>query len=448
MDEQNTPGTGLGQDDVYCYPADLVDFVRDQWNTVAGQPDAEDFLPDTATLERFFSICYHASMLREEERPVVFRTILAAPELFVPEGRPPEELQRLQFAQPLAFSIRELRRLSMAAAPQRMLIGVWQEENRELFIWGLVNSGPRWLRDSQGGRRAAPPLPPVPVLHIDAPGSMSVLKGNTLIGTLQDGQIAKVSIDLLTSSWLQRQFAMFQGNIMSRHHAARQRACTEYGEQWAQLDLPLILSISVRMIKRVVATLRSARHGGSVIFIPADTIETLCRENPYIDLKYRFADDRCRLTFSDLIIDIINRFARLHGKRQHAQHRKITWQDFENTNDERIVMLDEALFENAYMLAGLTAVDGALVINRDDHSLVGFGGMISGTLPEVRVVARAWDKEGDRITLEETDAVGTRHRSAYRLADALPGSVIIVVSQDGDVRLIGKKDGRVTYWEQ
>jgi DNA integrity scanning protein DisA with diadenylate cyclase activity len=41
-----------------------------------------------------------------------------------------------------------------------------------------------------------------------------------------------------------------------------------------------------------------------------------------------------------------------------------------------------------------------------------------------------------------------RHRSAYRLAGALPGSLAIVVSQDGGVRIVRKKGGRVTFWEQ
>jgi hypothetical protein len=44
-------------------------------------------LPGAAALEGFFAACYQASMLREEERPVVFRAILAEPALFAPEGR-------------------------------------------------------------------------------------------------------------------------------------------------------------------------------------------------------------------------------------------------------------------------------------------------------------------------------------------------------------------------
>jgi DNA integrity scanning protein DisA with diadenylate cyclase activity len=92
-------------------------------------------------------------------------------------------------------------------------------------------------------------------------------------------------------------------------------------------------------------------------------------------------------------------------------------------------------------------VDGAVVITKQ-HDLVGFGGMISGRLPAVRSVARAADLEGDRVTEEESKNVGARHGSAYRLAGAMPGAVVIVISQDGGVRFVSQKGGRVTYWEQ
>jgi len=126
-------------------------------------------LPDAAALEGFFAACYQASMLREEERPVIFRAILAEPARFAPEGRPPEGLQRLEFPHSLPFDPRELRRLSVAADPQRTLIGVWRDGEGGLRIWGLINSGTRWLRDVHGGRRAGAPLPLAPVIHVDAP---------------------------------------------------------------------------------------------------------------------------------------------------------------------------------------------------------------------------------------------------------------------------------------
>jgi DNA integrity scanning protein DisA with diadenylate cyclase activity len=70
--------------------------------------------------------------------------------------------------------------------------------------------------------------------------------------------------------------------------------------------------------------------------------------------------------------------------------------------------------------------------------------MISGRLPTVREVALAIDVDAATVVEEETDNVGARHRSAYRLAAALPGAVIIVVSQDGGARFVAQKNGRVT----
>ena len=139
---------------------------------------------------RASSPCYQASMLREEERQVVFRAILAEPAFFASEGRPPEGLQRLAFPHSLPFDPRELRRLSVAADPQRTLIGVQQDEEGSLQIWGLINSGTRWLRDVKGGRRAGAPLPEAPVVHVNAPGSIEAYRGHELLGKLQGGRLS------------------------------------------------------------------------------------------------------------------------------------------------------------------------------------------------------------------------------------------------------------------
>ena len=111
----------------YSYPSDLARFVRDRWRDAPEPPGGVDPLPDAAALAGFFAACYQASMLREEERPVVFRAILAEPAIFAPEAKPPEGLQRLAFPRSLPFDPRELRRLSVAAYPQRTRVGVRQD---------------------------------------------------------------------------------------------------------------------------------------------------------------------------------------------------------------------------------------------------------------------------------------------------------------------------------
>jgi DNA integrity scanning protein DisA with diadenylate cyclase activity len=68
--------------------------------------------------------------------------------------------------------------------------------------------------------------------------------------------------------------------------------------------------------------------------------------------------------------------------------------------------------------------------------------------PEVRTVNRALDVEGKRAVQEDTEGVGTRHHSAYRLCSELKEAVAVVISQDGDARFVKWKDGAVTYWKQ
>ena len=201
-------------------------------------------------------------------------------------------------------------------------------------------------------------------------------------------------------------------------------------------------------MKRVVSVLRDARHGGTVIFIPTESVGEPSGEDPYIDLRFRFADGPARRSFPHLIVDILNRLAQLYSTADHGQEPAVVgWEEFEATTDAEIETLDEALFETAHLIASLAAADGAVVMSKQNE-LLGFGGMISGRLPAVKSVGRALDLEGEKVAEEGTANVGARHRSAYRLAGALPGSVAVVISQDGGVRWVCQKGDRVTYWEQ
>ena len=448
MPEGKPTPAGSGPTDAgYSYPGDLARFVRDRWSDAQGSPGDVDPLPEAAVLEGFFDACYQASMLREEERQVVFRAILAEPTLFDPEGRPPEGLQRLAFPHPLPFDPREIRRLSVASDPQRALIGVRQDGEGDLRIWGLINSGTRWLRDIQGGRRAGVPLPSVPVVHIDAPGSIEAYKGHELIGKLQGGRLSGSRADPFQSAWLPGQFSGFLEELAQRHKAARNHELGLSGEVWASLEPNLPLRIAERMMKRVISVLRDARHGGTVVFVPTGTAGESSREHSYIDLRYRFEDVRARRSFPDLVVDILNRLAQLYGAVDKHEPRAVGWREFETTPDDGIETLDEALFETAHLIAGLAATDGAVVMSKQNE-LLGFGGMISGRLPDVERVWRALDVEGEEVIEERTGNVGSRHRSAYRLCGALPGVVAVVISQDGGVRFVCQRGGRVTYWEQ
>jgi hypothetical protein len=443
MPKETSSPARVGGTTQYAYPVDLARFVREHWSGVLGPFDTNEALPDQATLEQFFSACYQASLLREEERPVTFRAILAAPESFPADGMPPETMRRLEFSRSFAFDATELRRLSVAADTHRTLIGVRLDEEGALRIWGLVDSGTRWLRDVQGGRRAGAPLPPAPMVHVDAAGSITAYKGHALVAKLQSGRIAGGRADPFASKWLPKEFTRFRDELMARH----ERAAKTSGGQWAPLEPDLPRQISERMMKRAIALLRDDRHGATIAFVPTETSADLGGDDPYIDLRYPFAEGAAQRSFPDLVVSILNRLARIHGGSGQPRFGPVGWREFELATDDELATLDEALFETAHLIAGLASADGVVVLNKQ-HDLLGFRGMISGRLPAVRSVARALDLEASRVIQEGTGNVGARHRSAYRLAGALPGAVVIVISQDGGVRFVAQKNGRVTYWEQ
>jgi DNA integrity scanning protein DisA with diadenylate cyclase activity len=64
------------------------------------------------------------------------------------------------------------------------------------------------------------------------------------------------------------------------------------------------------------------------------------------------------------------------------------------------------------------------------------------------MVAHALDTEGEQSEPVLSEAVGTRHRAAYRLCQRLHQAIAIVISQDESVQIVKWHNGMVTYWDQ
>ncbi len=426
-----------------AYPNDLASFVRERWS---GAVPGADPLPDPAVLETLLSACYQASLLREEERSVTFRMILCDPDRLSTREGPPSGLHKLEFPEPRPFDVQELRRLSPASNYYRSLVGVELDGEGGLQIWGLVHSGPRWLRAHQGGRDAPPPLPSTLIVRLSGPGRVAVDCGSVVVGKLEEGKLSDSTMDVYRSRWLPDTFAPVRAELAEIHSEARERAQKKYGEVWAPMDNDVTRVIGQHTIKRIVSAVRNSRHGGTLVIVPPNLADDVL-ENRYVTLKYKFAEGEPRRRFRTLIVRAMNVLAESHGRDVASTEEAVGWGAYEASSDEKLSDLDEAIFEVAHLIAGLAAVDGAVVMTQR-FELLGFGGEISGDLPGVKTVARALDVEGDERTEEPTEGLGTRHRSAFRLCDALPDVIAVVISQDGNVRFVKQKDGAVTYWDQ
>ncbi len=435
---------------MHAYPRELVSFLLERWNEPVpaeevrdrGEYAQPDRLPDADLLEQLVSICYQASLMREEERLVNFRLILREPERFAPEEGPPEGLHRLVFTAARTFSEYELRRLSPAADFYRSLIGIRIDPAEGLQIWGLVHSGPRWVQSIFGGRKTFRPLPPSLVIHVTGPGRIAAYRGSVVVASLNGGQINSPLPDVFNSGWIAESFADVRNELMEIHQTARKQATIP----WAGLESSFVGTLAQQVVKRIINTIRNTRHGGTLVYLPPDQATALCCENRYMTVKYQFAEEEPRQRFRTLIVNIMNTFARVGADMENPE-KVVGWSDYVNTSDENVALLDEALFEFAHLIAGFAAIDGAVIMSKR-HEVLGFGAVISGDIDKVETVARALDIEGERTVLVRSEEVGTRHRAAYRLCCELHDALAIVISQDGTVRIVKWHNGQVTYWDQ
>jgi hypothetical protein len=400
-------------------------------------------LPEQGVLETLISACYQASLLREEERAVTFRVLLCDPDRLPPNEGPPGGIHRLEFPEARHFDIQELRRLSPAAGYYRSLVGVCLDEEGELRIWGLVHSGPRWLREGQGGRDAPPPLPRALILRVHGPGRIAADVGLETLCKLEEGELSDVSMDVFESRWLPDSFAPVREELAEIHAGLRDQA-RKKGQVWARLDNDITRVIGQHTIKRIISAVRDSHHGGTIVIVPPDLADDII-DGRYVSLKYNFVDAEPRRRFRTLIVDVMSELARSYAGTPARD--PVGWDDYEASSEEVLSLLDEAIFEVAHLIADLTAVDGTVVMTQR-FEMLGFGGEISGDLPAVKTVARALDVEADAAVEESAEGVGTRHRSAYRLCKELSDVIAVVLSQDGNVRFVKCKDEAVTYWDQ
>jgi hypothetical protein len=434
----------------HSYPQDLASILKVQWDNVpaftenekVGERCVSDLLPDSSVLESLLSTCYQASLMRDEGRPVTFRLLLREPSRLKTHDGPPEGLHRIVFSEPRSFDEHELRRLSCAADFYRSLIGASLDQDKGLQIWGLVNSGSRWIQAVHGGRKTCDFLPPCLVVRVTGPGRIAVCKGSVTIVTLNSGRITCPTMDAAVPSWLLPSFAPVDNKLFELHRQARGVG----GESWAMLDDNFIKIHMHQVYKRIVSIMRSLHHGGTILLVPSERATELASQNRYIDIKYKFAEEEPRHRLGSLYLQLLNALAEEGGKRG-IRNRPIGWSDYVESDSKAIECLDEAIFETAHLIADLTTTDGAVVMTKG-LELLGFGAEILGRSETIETVARVLGAGGEYSQIESTQCVGTRHRSAYRLCQELHDAVAIVVSQDGMVRIILWKDSLVSYWDQ
>ncbi|MBM9613318.1 hypothetical protein JWJ90_03350 [Desulfobulbus rhabdoformis] len=431
---------------MHVYPSELVELITKRWNAAStdqseGPEQQASTLPDNPALEQLISTCYQVSMMREEDRPVTLRLIVADPELFPPDQGPPKGFLRVLFSSTRSFNEYELRRLSPAVDFERSLIGVIPHPEKGFRIWGMLNSGIRWLQEERGGNKKTNQLPDTFVVHVTGPGMLTICRGLKIIATLNSGRLLDSAANAFQSKWMQKLFAEERENLLRMHEEFRSSVLYPV----ARIQDEFIDSLQFQLLKRIISVTRMSLHGGTFLIFPGPDLPDLSGENEPIQIKYRFHHDEAIKRQQNLMIRTIRLATTALGDINEPD-KIITWKDYVELRHESAVYdLEEALYEQAQFVASLASVDGAVVTT--GQGAIGFGGMIVGSLDKLTEVAIAHDVEGTMVSLAKIEGYGSRHRSVYHLCNALHQVMAFVVSQDGNVQLAKWRNGIVTCWD-
>lgn len=407
-----------------AYPPDLTTVAFERWPTLFDVPIGITQEQLRVALDE----CYHASLLTEEGRLSRFRLLLSPEEDLPLDGEPNREAWRLAFETPMPLDAQELRRLAPAAPFERTLIAASPGAER-MEIWGFAHSGADWLAPSWGGRRdSLKPWTSAPIIHVNGPGRLAVRGSGKLVAALERGRVTTQTIDAFESQWLAHLFATSRSRL---------------AEEGISVDPSLMQTVSQHMMRRAISLIRSAGHGGLLLFADPDVAEGYRKSDGALRTKHRFRNVEPVHRYQTLIARLSQEMKRL-DPRDDAPH---GWQEFERAEDKSLARVERSIFEMSNVVAALASVDGAVLLDKR-FGLVGFGVEVSAELEPPARVWRASDLEATERRCDLVESVGTRHRAAYRYLQHHPEGLAIVISQDGSVRFVAHRPEGVTYWEQ
>jgi hypothetical protein len=283
---------------------------------------------------------------------------------------PEETAHPLKFERPLPLHPATLTRVAPAVERPGIHLCVWRKQE-ELSVWGTTREIPSLCF----------------VLEVAAPGLL-VIKHHS--GD-ESGKFVNV--------------AVLEGDHIKwvDEHAADVPNCPELVTSLLGFDSPASWVHSVNVLVQLAVSIRAHNRGGLLLLVPAGTESW--RESIVGPMPYAVSP-----SFSQL--------AHL-SQEVPAETSRLVWQ--------------EAVSRTVDAIAGLTAVDGAVVMT-DQYELLGFGAKITrrkgwGRVEEVSVTEPI--EGGAAVVSHPEELGGTRHQSAAQFVHDQRDAAVLVASQDG-----------------
>ncbi len=419
----------------FAFPDDLAAQVIERWDTFASRQGAPPPLPSPADLRRILETAFFASLEREEGRPLRF-VLCCSPDVDVVRDGFGETVPFVPLEMPRPLNVGSIRSLAPAVNPSNAALLVRFPRSGgsapEAEIVGLLHVGENVSRARSGRSFYYRPAPYALSIEVADAGELHVYQGGARLISMKAGHLH----NLITYSALE--FLSINRILMSGDRALRSRIVPPSHEpvrETSDFEWTALLNTILCIVNGV----RTHGHGGTVLLVAPGAESTL-------PVRTKFELESHESLLGDRFIDFVNTRhvlteARLHHDRPRGV---LTDEQVLSHLQNAAFAAEEDLVGAAEVVAGLTAVDGALVLTADLRPL-GFGAeiVLDAAEPVIAYEAIGRQQSPESWPTVDSESFGMRHRSALRCVGVTEDLAAFVVSQDGQVSLFWKQDGRV-----
>jgi hypothetical protein len=362
-----------------------------------------------------------------------------------PDPNPPERIVQdrwtsVSLSQRLPFTVSNVVKIANASDPRSSSFAVYHDHS-DVFIWGLVDQGNSYHDFVTYNADSGPERPGLFQASIVGVGHIVAYRRYELIGDLHVNQLRVRAIDALARGPLHE---VLSPAIRRYRDSVRNAVGIDVYQRRSHWDDSLTVDW-LASLRRLLLRIQQYGHGGAILIAPDG-------DPPELEIKYRLRYERLRTNLQGSAIASVT-----HTHVSDQIYELFIDQDSDTITTQ--LYLDESVSANdseearteldgvLWFISLLTRVDGVVLLT-SDLEVRGFGAEIL-TDQAPTLVMKAGDEQATTSRLAPLDYfhLGTRHRSMMRYCAKFPGSVGLVVSQDGDVRAMTQIEGTLVCWE-
>jgi hypothetical protein len=397
--------------------------------------------PSLETLTELFEAMFFASLQTEESHRVVFDIVYIdpnSPDPEPPKTPPHDRWSCVSLSEPVPIGTKNFIKLAAASDPRTSALAVHETQDGRMVVWGLIDQGNHYNDYVNFDSDTGPERPGIFQASIVGVGHIVAHIEYEKVAELRQNYLVRSVMDVLEAGPVAK--VLTKG---LRSHL-RKNPPEDFPIEANDWQTSLVSS-ALSSIRRLLLRVQTIRHGGAFLISPDKGRQEL-------SIKYAVTYNRLRSALerheelqvreffaSDIVVDEYLDKDRKNVPTWLYLDEIIAVHDLEEVRSE--------LRSIIWFTSLLTRVDGLVLLN-PGLDVQGFGVEIT-VREEPQEVFVAGDVEATESLLRKVDyqLYGTRHRSMMRYCAKYPGSVGLVISQDGDVRVMTRVEGRLVVWE-